>query len=118
MPNNYASILGKFGVDTYYHLMQDLLSVSGVGFALTNPHVVFGSNILEFWRMAQFDDGGEYGTPNIIFTHGGEEKIVTPQTVRAALHIPAHDNYTTFVRDNDMKRFLTLTGYEGFLAKL
>lgn len=114
--NNYAAILEKTGVDVAFHLLQDLLRVSVVGFVF--PTVVSGAQVLEFWETAQFDDGSDTGTPSIIFSHDGEEKFITPQTVRDAFYIPTHDFYTMLVGDEDMSQFLTLIGYEGSLAKL
>lgn len=64
-------------VDAAFHLMQDKLRLSEVGFALTNPHVDSGVHVLEFWQTAQFDDDGEAGTPSIIFSHNGDERVVT-----------------------------------------
>lgn len=96
-PNNYDAILEKTRVDAAFHLTRDLLRVSKLEFALTNSPVDSETQVLEFWQTAQFDDGGDTGTPSILFTHDGDEKIVTCLTVRDALHIPAHDFYTVLV---------------------
>lgn len=53
-----------------------------------------------------------------MFSHGSEEKLVTPQTAREALQIPSDNNYNALVGDADMRSFLTLVGYEGSLTKL
>lgn len=80
--------------------------------------MISGAKVLYFWRIAQFDDGGVSGTPNIVFSYGDEEKVMTPQTVRAALQLPTKQSYNTLTRNIEMKRFLTLTRYEGSIKKL
>lgn len=75
---NYAAILENAGVDANFHLIQDLLRIIEVGFVFTNPVVILGAQVLEFWTTWQFDDEGDWGTPNIIFSHGDEERVVTP----------------------------------------
>ncbi|KAL8132730.1 hypothetical protein AgCh_008271 [Apium graveolens] len=44
VPNNHAAILNKTDVYYDYHIFQDLLATSDVGFALTNPNVISGDN--------------------------------------------------------------------------
>lgn len=83
--------------------MQDLIRLSEVGFTLTNPHVVSGVQVLLFWITTQFNDGGDIGTPSFIFSHDGEERVVTPQTVRATLQLPNHEFYTVLIGDDDMR---------------
>lgn len=51
-------------------MITDLLRVSEVGFALTNPPVISSAQVLKFWRTAKFDDGGNNGTPSIVFSNG------------------------------------------------
>lgn len=43
--NNYAAILENTG-DVEFHMIQDFLRVSEVGFALTNPPMVSGIQVL------------------------------------------------------------------------
>lgn len=44
--------------------------------------------------------------------------VVRPNTVKAALQLPTHNEYTTLVSEDDMKQFLTLIDFKGSLAKL
>lgn len=67
--------------------------ISEVGFALINPHVVSGVQVPKFWQTTQFDDGDDTRIPSIMFSHDGEERVVTPQNIRAALQIATHDYY-------------------------
>lgn len=80
--------------------------------------MISGAKVLYFWRIAQFGDGGVSGTPNIVFSYGDEEKVMTPQTVRAALQLPTQQFYNTLTGNTEMKRFLTLNRYEGSIEKL
>ena len=47
--NNYAAILDNNRVESDFHLIQDFLRLSEVGFALTNPIVILGRQVLKFW---------------------------------------------------------------------
>lgn len=106
------------GVPSEFHMIQDLLRISNVSFALTQPKVLSGSQILEFWRIAVFDDGGANGTPGFIFSHGDIKRVVTPNTIRAALNLLTHNDYMAMVSEKNMRQFLTLIGLAGALAKL
>lgn len=43
---------------------------------------------------------------------------ITPTIVRQALYLPEHDWYDDLVGDDEMKRFLTATGYQDSLTKM
>lgn len=116
--NNYAAILNKNGVDSHFHIIQDFLLSSEVGFTLINPPVISRRQVLEFWRTANFDDGGDNGIPSIVFSHGDEDMVVTPTTVRAALHLPNHESYTIYTGDSPMRDFFTSISYSGPLDKM
>lgn len=44
--NNYYAILENESVHTVFHMIQDLLKVSKVGFSLTNPPMISGAQLL------------------------------------------------------------------------
>ncbi|KAL8088069.1 hypothetical protein AgCh_038001 [Apium graveolens] len=70
--------------------------------------------------MGVFDNGDPNGgTPSIMFEHNGESKLITPQIIREALHLPIHNIYNIFIGNDKMRHFLTLLAmkYEGFMAK-
>ena len=60
-PNNYAAILSTDIAPTDYHLFQNFLANSKIGTALTAPERLSGTLIADFWRSAEYDDGGANG---------------------------------------------------------
>ena len=88
VPNNYMAILSKDDAPSDLHFIQDFLANSEIGYALTQPQLLSGTQILEFWRSGVYDDGGEAGSPSIIFTTGEYEHLVNLSTVWQALHLP------------------------------
>lgn len=97
VPNNYVVILTKDGVHVDFQFLQYLSSVSEVGYALVNPEIVSRRQVLDFWRVATYFEGGENGTPNITYSHNGVEHVITLRTVCEALHIPLHTSYTVLL---------------------
>ncbi|XP_063947536.1 uncharacterized protein LOC135152041 [Daucus carota subsp. sativus] len=49
--------------------------------------------VLTFWRTANYDDGGENGSPSLTCDYEGQEYVVSPATVRKALHLPEEKKY-------------------------
>ena len=88
VPNNYLAILSKGEAPSELHFIQDFLANSEIGYALTQPEAISGTQVLEFWRSGMYDDGGAHGSPSIIFSTGEDEHVVTLATVRHALHLP------------------------------
>lgn len=80
--------------------------------------MISGAQVLQFWRTTQFDDEGVSGTPSIVVSYDEEEKVVSPQTIRAALQMPIHPSYSTLIGNTEMKHFLTLIGCQGSMDKL
>ena len=72
---------------------------SEIGFALTQPSTLSGTQVLTFWRTGLYDDGGKDGTPRIIFTANEVEYVVTPATVRKALHLPENCQFSSAVEE-------------------
>ena len=88
VPNNYAAILNHAEAPSDLHFVQDLLAHSNIGYVLTQPQVISSQQVLTFWRTGHFDNGGATGTPNIFFEVNDDAHMVTPGTVRKALHLP------------------------------
>ncbi|KAL8126009.1 hypothetical protein AgCh_013342 [Apium graveolens] len=63
VPNNYMAILSKDDAPSDLHFIQDFLARSEIMYALTQPQALSGTQILEFWRTAVYDDGSEDGSP-------------------------------------------------------
>ncbi|XP_063936176.1 uncharacterized protein LOC135147230 [Daucus carota subsp. sativus] len=62
-------------------------------YALTQPELISPSQVLTFWRTANYDDGGEKGTPSLTCDYEGQEYVVSPATIRKALHLPEEKKY-------------------------
>ncbi|KAK1356243.1 hypothetical protein POM88_049499 [Heracleum sosnowskyi] len=68
-------------------------------------------------RKSIYDDGGEAGTPSIIFEFDEQEYVVTPTTVRDALGFEDFNAYTISVGDSELQRMMREVGYSGSLAR-
>ncbi|KAK1393573.1 hypothetical protein POM88_012629 [Heracleum sosnowskyi] len=117
VPNNYATPLSTENVPEAFHLFQNFLAQSDIGHALVAPAKLSGSQIKAFWETGVYDDGGESGTPSIIFEFVEEEYIVTPTTVRDALGCEDFNAFTISVGDSDLQRMMREIGYSGSLAR-
>ena len=95
VPNNSAAILNKAEAPSDLHFMQDFLANSEIGYALTQPQTISSQQVLTFWRTGIFDDGGATGTPSIVFEVNDVEHVVTPGSVRKALHLPEGCTFST-----------------------
>ena len=95
VPNNYAAILDHAEAPSELHFVQDLLAHSEIGYALTQPSVFSSQQVLTFWRTGHFDNGGTHGTPSIIFKVDDSTHVVTPGTIRKALHLPKGCTFST-----------------------
>ncbi|KAK1372292.1 hypothetical protein POM88_028485 [Heracleum sosnowskyi] len=117
VPNNYAAPLSTENVPEAFHLFQNFLAQSDIGHALVAPAKLSGSQIKAFWETGVYDDGGESGTPSIIFEFAEEEYVVTPTTVRDALGCEDFNAFTISVGDSDLQRMMREIGYSGSLAR-
>ncbi|KAL8108479.1 hypothetical protein AgCh_024798 [Apium graveolens] len=95
VPYNYSAILSKAEAPSELHFIQDFLANNNIGYALTQPDAVSGTQVLEFWRSGVYDDGGAQRSPSIIFSSGEDEHVVTLATVRQALQLPENCVYST-----------------------
>ncbi|KAK1396499.1 hypothetical protein POM88_006362 [Heracleum sosnowskyi] len=116
VPNNYAAPLSNENAPEAFHLFQNFLAQSAIGHALVEPALLSGLQIKAFWETGVFDDGGETGTPSIVFEFNEQEYVVTPGTVRAALGFGEFTAYTISVGDVALQRMLTEIGYTGSMT--
>ncbi|KAL8125273.1 hypothetical protein AgCh_012817 [Apium graveolens] len=117
VPNNYSAILSKAEAPSELHFIQDFLANSDIGYALTQPNAVYGTQVPEFSRSGVYDDGGAQGSPSIIFSLGEDEHVVTLATVRQALQLPENCVYST-VEETVLQNMTASLGYEKTLTKL
>ncbi|KAK1370927.1 hypothetical protein POM88_037019 [Heracleum sosnowskyi] len=117
VPNNYSAPLANENAPEAFHLIQSFLSNSDIGTTLTAPSKLSASQIRTFWQTGTYDDGGESGSPSIIFEFQGDEFTVTPTTVRDALGLEDFNAFTT-VGDFELVRMMREIGYSGPLTKI
>ncbi|KAK1382120.1 hypothetical protein POM88_019855 [Heracleum sosnowskyi] len=118
VPNNYSAPLANENAPEAFHLIQNFLTNSAIGTALTAPLKLSASQIARFWQTGVYDNGGETGSPSIVFEFNGEEYVVTPDTVRDALDIESFNSYTIAVGDDQLLSMMREIGYSGSLAKV
>ncbi|KAK1402493.1 hypothetical protein POM88_002098 [Heracleum sosnowskyi] len=117
VPNNYAAPLSTENAPEAFHLFQNFLTQSDIRQALVEPTKLSGLQIKAFWETGVYDDGGEAGTPSIIFEFDEQEYVVTPTTVRDALGFEDFNAYTIYVGDAELQRMMKEIGYSGSLAR-
>ena len=93
------------------------LNCSEIGYALTQPSVFSNQQVLTLWRTGNFDNGGQNGTPSIVFEVGDSTYVVTPGTIRKALHLPEGCTFST-PEESALQELMASLGYEQSLAKL
>lgn len=81
------------------------------------PAKLYGYQIKAFWETGVYDDGGDSGTPSIVFEFQETEYVITPGTVREAMGFAESDAYTIAVGDTDLQRMMQAIGYTGSLAR-
>nr|XP_017228983.1 PREDICTED: uncharacterized protein LOC108204178 [Daucus carota subsp. sativus] len=101
--NNYAAVLNNDEAPSEFHLIQDYLAHSEFMYALTQPEVISPAQVLTLWRSARYNDGGEHGSPSLTCIYEEQEYIITPETVRKALHLPEHSKYHSAVSTQTLK---------------
>ncbi|KAK1392061.1 hypothetical protein POM88_011117 [Heracleum sosnowskyi] len=118
VPNNYAAPLATVNAPEAFHLMQNFLAQSPIGRALVEPQKLSGSQIKSFWEYGVYDDGGDSGTPSIVFEFKEAEYVIPPGTVRDAMGFDEQNAYTITVGDADLVRMMREIGYGGSLTKI
>ncbi|KAK1397666.1 hypothetical protein POM88_007529 [Heracleum sosnowskyi] len=118
VPNNYAAPLSTQNAPEAFHLFQNFLAQSAIEHALVEPAQLSGLQIKAFWETGFYDDGGETGTPSIVFEFEEQEYVVTPGTVRATLGFGEFTAYTISVGDVDLQRMMTEIGYSGPIERI
>ena len=116
--NNYAAVLTNDEAPSEFHLIQDYLAHSEFMYALTQPEVISPAQVLTLWRSARYNDGGEHGSPSLTCIYEEQEYIITPETVRKALHLPEHSKYHSAVSTQTLKDMMQFFGYSGSTDKM
>ncbi|KAK1397094.1 hypothetical protein POM88_006957 [Heracleum sosnowskyi] len=118
VPNNYSAPVANENAPEAFHLIQSFLSNSDIGTALTAPSKLSATQIRTFWQTGTYDNGGESGSPSIIFEFQEDQFVVTPTTVRDALGLEDFNAFTISVGDFELVRMMREIGYSGPLSKI
>ncbi|KAK1379492.1 hypothetical protein POM88_026236 [Heracleum sosnowskyi] len=118
VPNNYSAPVANENAPEAFHLIQSFLSNSDIGTALTAPSKLSATQIRTFWQTGTYDNGGESGSPSIIFEFQEDQFVVTPTTVRDALGLEDFNAFTISVGDSELVRMMREIGYSGPLSKI
>ena len=110
--NNFAAILDKAEAPEAFHLMQDFLKSSSIGYALVQPESISTRAVISIWSTAEVKEG------NIKFKYADKEYIITPEVVRQALKLPEVNSYAPVYPDEEIKTFIKTLGYNGDTSKL
>ncbi|KAK1365077.1 hypothetical protein POM88_040638 [Heracleum sosnowskyi] len=117
VPNNYSAPVANENAPEAFHLIQRFLLNSDIGTALTEPSKLSATQIKAFWQTGVYDDGGENGSPSIIFQYQDNDCTVTPRTVRDALGLEDFNSFTV-IGDSELFRMMREIGYSGSLTKI
>ncbi|KAK1399125.1 hypothetical protein POM88_008988 [Heracleum sosnowskyi] len=118
VPNNYSAPVANENAPEAFHLIQRFLLNSDIGTALTAPSKLSATQIRTFWQTGAYDNGGESGSPSIIFQYEDNDYAVTPTTVRDALGLEDFNAFTISVGDSELVRMMNEIGYSGPLTKI
>ena len=87
-------------------------------YALTQPESISPSQVLTFWRTANYDDGGDHGSPSLTCEYDGQEYFVSPATVKKALHLPDHNKFDSSVPTQTLRDMMHFFGYSSSTDKM
>ncbi|KAK1383709.1 hypothetical protein POM88_021444 [Heracleum sosnowskyi] len=118
VPNNYTAPLNTANAPEAFHMIQRFLAQSAIWRALVEPATLSGLQIKALWETGVYDDGGETGSPSIIFEIDETEYVITAGTIRAAMGFPEYSSYTIGMGDEDLIRMMREIGYSGPLTKI
>ncbi|XP_063939802.1 uncharacterized protein LOC135148489 [Daucus carota subsp. sativus] len=108
--NNYSAILDNDEAPKEFHLIQDFLAHSELMYALTQPEQISPSQVLTLWRSANYDDGGEKGSPSLTCNYEGQEYAISPATIRKALHLPEEKKFDSSVPTQTLRDMMLFLG--------
>ncbi|KAK1394103.1 hypothetical protein POM88_013159 [Heracleum sosnowskyi] len=94
VPNNYSAPLSHENAPEAFHLLQSFLAQSPIGRALVEPGKLSAVQIKSFWETGLYDNGGDSGTPSIVFEFDEAEYVITPSTVHTTMGFPDLNAYT------------------------
>ena len=96
-----------------FHIVQDFLASSPLGFSLTHPTRVSAKAIQQIWNHSSIADNGD-----IFFTYAANTFVITRDIIVKALHLPEEQSAAVSYSETEMRVFLTQIGYTGDMRRM
>ena len=106
--NNFMAPLSKMPSSDGFHVVQDFLASSPLGYALTHPTRVSAKAIQQIWNNSSIADNGD-----ILFTHASNTFVITRDVIIKALRFHEEQSTAVSYSETEMRTFLTQIGYTG-----
>lgn len=88
LTTNHTLIIHHVGIPDDFHVMQDFLTQSCIGYCLKEPITISAKAVRQIWATVSFNNSGENAQPKIDFKYDGVVYHITPTIVRQALKLP------------------------------
>ena len=111
--NNFMAPLSKTPSSDGFHIVQDFLASSPLGFALTHPTRVSAKAIQQIWNHSSIADNGD-----IFFTYAANTFVITKDVIVKALQLPEDQSAAVSYSETEMREFLTQIGYTGDMRRM
>ena len=96
-----------------FHIVQDFLASSPMGFARTHPTRVSAKAIQQIWNHSSIADNGD-----IFFTYAANTFVITRDVIVKALRLPEELSEAVSYSETEMRVFLTQIGYTGDMRRM
>ena len=111
--NNFMAPLSKTPSSDGFHIFQDFLASSPLGFALTHPTRVSAKAIQQIWNHSSIAENGY-----ILFTYATNTFVITRDVIVKALRLPEELSEAVSYSETEMRVFLTQIGYTGDMRRM
>ena len=111
--NNFMVPISKMPSSDGFHVVQDFLATSPLGYALTHPTRVSAKAIQQIWNHSSIADNGD-----IFFTHASNTFVITRDVIVQALRLPEAQSEAVSYSEAEMRTFLTHIGYTGDMRRM
>ena len=98
--NNFIAILEHTDVPEAFHMKQDFLTSSPIGYALTNPDCISANTVHYIWKNSSVGDDRI-----IVFAHGVDIFHITRNVIVKVLQLPRRKLKCYFILRSNYERF-------------
>ncbi|KAK1365753.1 hypothetical protein POM88_041314 [Heracleum sosnowskyi] len=116
--NNFSAILNKTKAPSEFHLIQDFLASSPIGYALTEPKAISAQAVTQIWSSATYTPGTSNTQHRLTFSYRNDLYEVTPAVVQRSLHLGSPTSFTPFFSEAVLREFFTKIGYNGDMTRM